>query len=162
MARERKAFPLSSLLMITRATSGNYAGELMPQEAWALLKSDPDAVLVDVRTLPEWTYVGIPDLASLGRTVACVEWQSYPEMRVNSAFVGDVERAAQLGNRKDPPLLFICRSGARSRAAAMAMTAAGYSRAYNVTEGFEGDLDSRRHRSSGKGWKAANLPWKQT
>jgi len=148
--------------MIARPTSGNYAGDLLPQEAWELLASEADAVLVDVRTVPEWTFVGIPDLASLGRQVVCVEWQSYPAMTVNNAFVADVERAAQLADRKNAALLFLCRSGGRSRAAAMAMTSAGYPRAYNVVEGFEGDLDGHKHRSSGKGWKAANLPWKQT
>jgi rhodanese-related sulfurtransferase len=126
------------------------------------LASEPDAVLVDVRTVPEWTFVGVPDLASLGRQLRCVEWQTYPSMSVNSSFVVDVERAAQIADRRDTPLVFICRSGVRSRAAAIAMTAAGYSRAYNVAEGFEGDLDAHKHRSVGKGWKAANLPWKQT
>jgi rhodanese-related sulfurtransferase len=135
---------------------------LAPQEAWELLSSDADAVLVDVRTVPEWTFVGIPDLADLGRQVVRVEWQSYPTMSLNNSFVADVCRAAQIADRKDVPLLFLCRSGGRSRSAAMAMTAAGYSRAYNIAEGFEGDLDAHRHRSSGKGWKAANLPWKQT
>jgi rhodanese-related sulfurtransferase len=148
--------------MTTRPTSGNYAGDLVPHESWALLASEPDAVLVDVRTVPEWTFVGVPDLASLGRQVICVEWQTYPAMSVNSSFVVDVERATQIADRRDTPLLFICRSGVRSRTAAMAMTAAGYSRAYNVAEGFEGDLDAHKHRSAGKGWKAANLPWKQT
>ena len=148
--------------MTTRSTSGNYAGDLVPQEAWELLMSDPEALLVDVRTVPEWTFVGMPDLAGLGRQLVCVEWQSYPAMNVNRSFVVDVERAAHIADRRDVPLLFICRSGVRSRSAAMAMTAAGFSRAYNVAEGFEGDLDAQKHRSSGKGWKAANLPWKQT
>ena len=148
--------------MANRSPARNYAGELTPREAWELLAGEPNAVLVDVRTAPEWTFVGIPDLASLSRAVACVEWQTYPSMSVNQAFVADVERAAQLGDRKDAAILFICRSGARSRAAAMAMTSAGYSRAYNVAEGFEGDLDARKHRSSQTGWKAADLPWKQT
>jgi rhodanese-related sulfurtransferase len=148
--------------MTTRPTSGNYAGDLVPREAWELLASEPDAILVDVRTAPEWTFVGVPDLASLGRQVVCVEWQTYPTMSVNGSFVADVQRAAQIADRKATPLLLICRSGGRSRAAALAMTAAGFSRAYNVAEGFEGDLDARKHRSSGNGWKAANLPWKQT
>ena len=148
--------------MTTKPTSGNYAGDLAPQEAWELLASDPEAVLIDVRTTPEWTYVGVPDLASLSRQVVCVEWQCYPGMRVNDTFVADVEAAAQLRAQVTRPLLFICRSGARSRDAAITMTAAGYANAYNVAEGFEGGLDARRHRSSGQGWKAANLPWKQT
>jgi rhodanese-related sulfurtransferase len=135
---------------------------LVPRQAWELLVREPDAVLVDVRTVPEWTFVGVPDLSSLGRGALCVEWQTYPTMSVNRSFVADVERATQTADRRDVPLLFICRSGVRSRSAAMAMTAAGFSRAYNVAEGFEGDLDAQKHRASGKGWKAANLPWKQT
>jgi rhodanese-related sulfurtransferase len=135
---------------------------LVPHEAWELLTSDPEAILVDVRTVPEWTFVGVPDLAGLGRQVVCVEWQTYPTMSVNRSFVAEVERAAHIADRRGVPLLFICRSGVRSRSAAMAMTAAGFSRAYNVAEGFEGDIDAQKHRSSGKGWKAANLPWKQT
>jgi len=59
-------------------------------------------------------------------------------------------------------LLFLCRSGVRSRAAAIAMTAAGYSRAYNIAQGFEGDPDAERHRGNKNGWKASGLPWKQT
>jgi rhodanese-related sulfurtransferase len=55
----------------------------------------------------------------------------------------------------------LCRSGARSRAAAMAMTAKGYNKCYNVAEGFEGNLDAEQHRGRVSGWKAAGLPWKQ-
>jgi rhodanese-related sulfurtransferase len=56
----------------------------------------------------------------------------------------------------------LCRSGARSRAAAIAMTRAGLERAYNVAGGFEGELDENRHRGLRNGWKAAGLPWKQS
>jgi rhodanese-related sulfurtransferase len=149
--------------MATNTSSGNYAGDLNAGDAWALLQGDPDAQLIDVRTVAEWTFVGLPDLSSVERTTVCVEWQSYPSMAANASFVEDVERAAPgVRARKDTPLLFLCRSGGRSRAAAIAMTAAGYTRAYNVAGGFEGDLDAHRHRGAGNGWKAANLPWKQT
>jgi rhodanese-related sulfurtransferase len=67
-----------------------------------------------------------------------------------------------VGADKDAPVLFLCRSGARSRSAAIALTQAGYGRAYNVAGGFEGDLDGDRHRGHKNGWKAAGLPWKQT
>ena len=73
-------------------------------------------------------------------------------------FVG----AASAGADKDAPVLFLCRSGARSRSAAIALTAAGFSRAYNIVGGFEGDLDGDRHRGQTNGWKAAGLPWKQS
>ncbi|HEY4942633.1 MAG TPA: rhodanese-like domain-containing protein [Rhizomicrobium sp.] len=140
--------------------STDYAGDLSAEEAWALLKSDARAQLVDVRTQAEWNFVGLPDLADVGRDVHLIEWQMFPTMQVNPAFVADAEAAA--GTAKDAPVLFLCRSGARSRSAAIALTRAGYTRAYNVAGGFEGDLDGDRHRGQRNGWKAADLPWKQT
>jgi rhodanese-related sulfurtransferase len=140
--------------------SPDYAGDLSAEEAWALLQSDPKAQLVDVRTQAEWNFVGLPDLGSLGREVQLVEWQMFPAMQVNPAFVAATEQAT--GADKDAPVLFLCRSGARSRSAAIALTRAGYTRAYNVAGGFEGDLDGMRHRGQRNGWKAAGLPWKQT
>ena len=42
-----------------------------------------------------------------------------------------------------------------------AMTQAGFSRCYNISEGFEGDKDAAAHRGTVGGWKVAGLPWKQ-
>jgi rhodanese-related sulfurtransferase len=134
----------------------DYAGDLSVTEAWALLEKEPAARLVDVRTQAEWNFVGLPDLGALGREVELVEWQMFPTMQVNPGFV------EQAGGDKDAPVLFLCRSGARSRNAAIALTRAGYTRAYNIAGGFEGDLDGERHRGNRNGWKAAGLPWKQT
>jgi rhodanese-related sulfurtransferase len=141
-------------------SASDYAGDLSVQDAWALLKSDPSARLVDVRTRAEWSFVGLPDLSSLGGDVALVEWQMFPAMQVNPDFVAATQQA--VGADKAAPVLFLCRSGARSRSAAVALTAAGYAKAYNVAGGFEGDLDSERHRGHRNGWKAAGLPWKQS
>jgi len=145
---------------MTSNPSPDYAGDLSAEEAWALLQSDPKARLVDVRTQAEWNFVGLPDLGSLGRDVALVEWQMFPTMQVNPDFVAATEAAA--GADKAAPVLFLCRSGARSRSAAIALTRAGYAKAYNIAGGFEGDLDGERHRGQRNGWKAAGLPWKQT
>jgi len=139
--------------------SPDYAGDLSAQEAWDLLKSDPRAVLVDVRTQAEWNFVGLPDLSSLGRDVALIEWQMFPTMQANPGFTGE---AAQAQADKAAPVLFLCRSGARSKSAAIALTRAGYGKAYNIAGGFEGDLDGDRHRGRKNGWKASGLPWKQT
>jgi rhodanese-related sulfurtransferase len=129
---------------------------------WETLTSSPRSQLVDVRTRAEWTYVGIPDLASVGKRPVLVEWQTFPDQTVDPRFA---ERLAgelkALGVGPDDDLFFICRSGSRSRAAAEAMAAAGY-RAYNVGGGFEGPLDDERHRGSVVGWKAAGLPWQQS
>ena len=146
--------------MSSTNSSRDYAGDITADEAWALLKSDPKAQLIDVRTTAEWSFVGRPDLSAVGRETHLVEWQMFPTMRPNPAFLADAERAA--GSAKDTKILFLCRSGARSRTAAIAMTAAGYTRAYNIADGFEGDLDGDCHRGIHNGWKASGLPWKQT
>lgn len=132
------------------------------EDAWTRLKSDAGSVLIDVRTIAEWAYVGLPDLSSIGKRPVLVEWQGFPDDRLNSAFVDRVAEAlAPIGASKDSELFFICRSGARSLKAAQAMAAAGYSRCRNVTDGFEGPLDQNRHRGRLGGWKAKGLPWAQ-
>lgn len=128
-----------------------------------MLRHDAKAQLVDVRTLPEWNFVGLPDIESLGRRVHCIEWQAFPTMQPNPDFVADASDAIEAaGATHDTPILFICRSGARSRSAAIAMTRAGFTKSFNVAGGFEGDLDGERHRGQSNGWKAAGLPWKQS
>ena len=135
-----------------------YAGDLKPTDAWKLLAEDKKAQLVDVRTRPEWMFVGLPDLQSLGKKPTLQSWQVFPAMDVDGNFAGAL--AQQIPDR-DAPILFLCRSGARSRAAAIAMTQQGYRKCYNVAEGFEGNLDAERHRGRVGGWKAAGLPWAQ-
>ena len=135
-----------------------YAGDLKPTDAWKLLAEDKKAQLVDVRTRPEWMFVGVPDLHSLGKKPMLQSWQVFPAMDVDGNFAGAL--AQQIPDR-DAPILFLCRSGGRSRAAAIAMTQQGYRKCYNVAEGFEGNLDTERHRGKVGGWKAAGLPWAQ-
>jgi rhodanese-related sulfurtransferase len=131
------------------------------QETWARLQSDKAAVLIDVRTKAEWTFVGLPDLSGLGRQVVTLEWQTL-DGRVDPAFSDRLSgMLEQAGRGKDTELFFICRSGARSRAAAEAMSSTGYGRCHNVAEGFEGPPDANRHRGKVAGWKAAGLPWVQ-
>jgi rhodanese-related sulfurtransferase len=132
------------------------------EEAWERLKRDANAVLIDVRTSAEWAFVGLPDLASIGKRPVLVEWQEFPGNRVNQAFVDRASEALTgIGANKDSELLFICRSGGRSLSAARAMVAAGYACCRNVADGFEGPLDPNRHRGSLGGWKAKGLPWVQ-
>ena len=142
--------------------TADYAGDVSPQDAMTLLESDPKAVLIDVRTRAEWQFVGIPDLSAFDKETVLIEWQSYPAMQVN----GDFARAlkAELSGRNvpaDAPLLFLCRSGARSQSAAAAMAAEGHTRCYNIIGGFEGPPDGEHHRGTIAGWKALRLPWAQ-
>ena len=139
-------------------SSSPYAGDISATEAWERLKADPKAQLVDVRTRAEWNFVGLPDLASLGRQVHCIEWQSFPTGSQNPGFVVEAGQALA-----DPsaPVMLLCRSGARSRAAAIALTQAGFAQAFNIAGGFEGDADPQGHRGNINGWKAEKLPWRQ-
>jgi len=135
-----------------------YAGDVSSRQAWEALARDPRATLVDVRTIPEWSYVGIPVLDGISKKPMFVCWQRFPDMAVNEHFA---EELAGLGARKDDALYFLCRSGARSRSAAEAMTRLGYTRCFNVADGFEGPRDGDGHRSRLAGWKASDLPWIQ-
>ncbi len=147
---------------MTPSPSLPYAGDLAPSQAWEQLQRDPKAQLMDVRTTAEWSFVGLPDLSPLGRRVHCVEWQSFPSGAPNDAFVAQARQAlAAAGADASAPIFLLCRSGARSRAAAIALTQAGFAQAYNVAGGFEGDPDGEGHRGNSNGWKAEGLPWRQ-
>ena len=140
-----------------------YSGDVGVRETWKALAADSSSVLIDVRTVAEWNFVGLPDLESIGKRVLLIEWQRFPDMAVNTAFAEELTDAlADLGVGTDAPLYFICRSGARSRSAAVAATAGGFARAYNVAGGFEGALGPDRHRGCVDGWKASGLPWIQS
>ncbi|OHT89271.1 rhodanese-like domain-containing protein [Mycobacteroides saopaulense] len=135
-----------------------YAGDITPEAAWALLKDNPDAVLVDVRTSAEWKWVGVPDLTELGRDVVYVEWVRSNGER-NSEFLAELEAAGVTPG--DRPVVFLCRSGNRSIGSAELATEAGIAPSYNVLDGFEGNLDENGHRG-GAGWRAIGLPWRQS
>jgi rhodanese-related sulfurtransferase len=155
--------PEDRVASVGNTSEHGYAGDVLPGEAWELLERNPKAQLVDVRTRAEWAFVGVPELSGLGRDLHRVEWQMFPDMSLNPDFVRIVSAHLQnSGADAEAPVLFLCRSGARSRAAAMAMTAAGLKSALNVAGGFEGDMDAAGHRGTVNGWKAAHLPWRQS
>jgi len=136
-----------------------YAGDVSVADAYAALRDDPRAVLVDVRSEAEWSFVGLPDLSALAKQPARIAWQTFPGMKPNPDFVAQVLAQAPA---RDAPVYFLCRSGGRSRNAAIAMTREGYAKAFNIAGGFEGDLDTAKKRGAVNGWKAAGLPWSQT
>jgi len=134
-----------------QALGRSYPGELTPQEASDVLRLAPGAKIVDVRTRAEWDWVG--------RVAGAVEieWNQYPGGVRNPNFLAELKRQV------DPEALvmFLCRSGVRSVAAATAATEAGYNSCYNILEGFEGDKDANGHRNTIGGWRKAGLPWIQ-
>jgi rhodanese-related sulfurtransferase len=126
---------------------------LDPRAAWEAIKSNPDALFVDVRMEIESLYVGRPP------GVVNIAWYEYPDLMPQpDAFVAAVEREA---GRKDRAIYLICRSGKRTVDAGKALDAAGFTDVTNIKEGFEGELDETFHRSTSSGWRFAGLPWEQ-
>lgn len=131
-----------------------YAGAMTPQEAYALLQADGNALLIDVRTQAELELVGRVPMA------LNVEWAFYPGMVANPDFAKQL--LAQLEQRnfdKNTALLFLCRTGGRSHNAAVVAESLGFNHVYNVLEGFEGEANALKQRTLINGWKHAGLPW---
>lgn len=126
---------------------------LNPKQSWELLQSNPSAVLIDVRTAIEHSFVGHPPNA------INVAWKEFPGMQLNSTFV---EQVKQHVADKTAPVLLLCRSGVRSVDAAKALESAGYQHLVNIVEGFEGALDGDKHRGNIDGWRFHGLPWEQS
>ncbi len=161
-AVEPRSVALPSLLSASASSAGPTVNDATVLQVWERL-SDPKAVLVDVRTRAEWSFVGVPDLTSVQKQTILIEWLTFPENLPNAGFVEQlVQQLGKAGADKDTDIFFICRSGARSLQAALAMADAGYQRCHNVADGFEGPLDAGRHRGSAAGWKASGLPWVQS
>ena len=137
------------------AIGADHAGDVTPPQAMDMLKADKGAVLVDVRTQGEWDNVGVPDLSSIGSEPVFLEWMSAPTMVQNPDFADQLaSELERRGATVDTPVLFLCRSGARSAAAAAAMTRRGYTRSHNVAGGFEGSP-----AAGITGWRDTDLPW---
>lgn len=130
-----------------------YAGALSPAEAFELLQLDPRARLVDVRTRAELDWVGRPVIGD--GQYAHVEWTRYPGGVPNAEFLAQLRGTVE----PDAPVLFLCRSAARSKLAAVEAAKAGFTKAYDLLEGFEGDKDSQGHRKTVSGWCFRGLPW---
>jgi rhodanese-related sulfurtransferase len=140
-----------------------YAGDVSAVAAYEALRGAPDAALIDVRTTAEWSYVGVPSLAEIGKAPILIEWDRYPSGELVPDFIGRLRSELdRRGIGRDAPLYFICRSGNRSRKAAVIATGAGYARCFNVEYGFEGRLGPDRHRGTAGSWKADGLPWVQS
>ncbi|SAK42589.1 rhodanese domain-containing protein [Caballeronia temeraria] len=138
-----------------RAADNNltYAGAFAPAEAFELLQLDPRACLIDVRTRAELDWVGRP--AVDGAQYAHIEWTRYPGSVPNAEFIEQLRQVAT----PDTPVVFLCRSAARSKLAAVAAQKEGYAQAYDLLEGFEGDKDGQGHRKTVSGWCFRKLPW---
>jgi rhodanese-related sulfurtransferase len=126
-----------------------YAGDISPQDAWQLFSSG-FALLIDVRTPEELKFVGfVPESLH-------VAWMTGVNFLKNQNFLRELEIKAS----RDDVILFLCRSGKRSVAAAEAVTKVGFRNAFNILEGFEGDMENGK-RGIYCGWRSHDLPWIQ-
>ena len=126
-----------------------YAGNVPPELAWQWLQNG-EAVLVDVRTDAEREWVGkVPGAIA-------VAWKQWPGMALNASFDAQLLAAVPKGRK----VVLLCRSGVRSVVAAQCATSLGF-QAYNILEGFEGDVDGGGQRGNLGGWRLRGLPWHQ-
>lgn len=126
-----------------------YAGDIPPELAWQWLQSG-EAVLVDVRTDAERDWVGrVPGAVA-------VAWKQWPSMAMNADFDSQLRAAVPAGGK----VALLCRSGVRSVSAAQRAAQLGIE-AYNILEGFEGDVDANGQRGHVGGWRLRGLPWRQ-
>jgi rhodanese-related sulfurtransferase len=151
----------SQLPKAKQTTLGLYVTAAQAHEMW---KAAPDKVkVIDVRTPEEFAFVGHPEMAwnvplaflSYQRKDRKFEYKAEP----NKAFVALVKEIAQ----PNDVLLLTCRSGGRGAMAVNQLAAAGFTNAYNIVDGIEGDLvqdpesvfNGKRMKN---GWKNS-APW---
>ena len=138
----------------------NEVQPVTPSEAFGLVEKDQRVVLIDVRSSMEFLFVGHP------RGSVHVPWIDEPDWIVNPDFVTEVRKVMLGGvgmddHGNDAPVVLICRSGKRSLEAGNLLIDKGFMQVYNVSEGFEGELDDKHHRSTLGGWRFHGLPWEQ-
>ena len=138
----------------------NEIHDLSPVQAAQMLRDDPRAVLVDIRSSMEFLFVGHPVGA------VHIPWIDEPDWDINPHFVTEVRKLMLGGQSCDAedgcaPVILICRSGKRSKEAGRALGDAGIKNVFHVDEGFEGELNEHHQRSSIGGWRFHGLPWEQ-
>ena len=129
--------------------AAGYAGDVPAELAWQWLQAG-EAVLVDVRTDAEREWVGKEPGA------VAVPWKQWPGMAAKQNFDAELRAAVPEGRK----VVLLCRSGVRSVAAAQRAAGLGIE-AYNILEGFEGDVDANGQRGQLGGWRKRGLPWHQ-
>ncbi len=130
-------------------------GHLDSLEAWAFLKENPAARLIDIRSSMEFLFIGHPTDS------IHIAWMEDPDWEINPNFVKEINQIQKASTNNNCPILMICRSGNRSEKAGIQLIEAGLTNIYHVTDGFEGDRDDNNHRGTLNGWRFHELPWEQ-
>ena len=136
--------------------------EINAREAFDLVESKSNSILVDVRSHMEYLFIGHPAGA------VHIPWIDEPDWNINPNFVREIRQLVLggtshegFGTHNSVPIVLICRSGKRSLEAGNLLVKEGFNQVYNVKDGFEGELDEHHHRSTLAGWRFEGLPWEQ-
>ncbi len=124
--------------------------QISPTEAKDMLDQDPQALYVDVRSVPEFAQEhpeGAINIPLLHQDPISGSMMSNP----------DFLTVAQGVLPKDQKLIVGCLRGGRSQKACEMLAAQGYAQLYNVEGGFGGAMDPMTGRTL-PGWKASGLP----
>jgi rhodanese-related sulfurtransferase len=161
----RAAADTGSSLNVPEAKQTNLGLYVTAAEAYRQWKADPEGVkIIDVRTPEEYIFVGHPAMAwNVPLKFIQYKWDAEankPVMTINADFVAQMKKIAQSGDT----LLVTCRSGQRSAAAVNLLAKAGFTKAYTVVDGFEGDKvkdpDSAFNgQRKINGWTNSGSPW---
>ena len=132
---------------------------LTPPQAYEILQQNPAALLIDIRTLMEYQFVGHP------LDAIHIPWKEVPGWIENESFISEIQHLVDEARQKQAPeipIILMCRSGTRTIPAGNKLIELGFTDVYHIDEGFEGDLDDEGHRGNINGWRFHKLPWKQT
>ena len=114
--------------------------QIKTSEIKKFIESNPDTVLIDVRTEDEWNTVGKPDTKDLGIK------SFFITISQDQSFLDKVKEKIDKKNK----VLVICAAGGRSIIAANLLANEGYN-TFNISDGFSGN-------SQDPGWKNIGLP----
>jgi len=140
-------------------------------EAYDLItKNQENTLFIDVRTQAELTFVGAPMMIDANIPYEVIQnWNQWDDkgktfqMSVNQDFVRAFEkRILDKGLNRQSTIILMCRSGYRSASAADLLANIGYTKVYNLIDGFEGDTaisGSKKGQRVINGWKNSDLPW---
>jgi rhodanese-related sulfurtransferase len=148
-----------------------------PREAYEMWQADPNGVTVlDVRSFEEYIFVGHPTMAK-NVPLAFLKYQRPTDdaaqaapapgapppgftIEPNPQFLPAVQQVCS----PTDTILVLCGSGGRAATAVNTLARAGFTRVYNIVNGFEGELvtdpgSADCGTSRPNGWKAIGLPW---
>nr|WP_298410811.1 rhodanese-like domain-containing protein [uncultured Halomonas sp.] len=161
-------FGISVSTVADDATQGQVQ-KIEAQEAYELLESNAQAMLVDVRDPIEIKFTGFATPTDIHVPLALADRENFDEgantwaMVPNPDFDAQIQQAlVERGVDDDTPIVFMCRSGSRSDKAAERVAAMGFNNVHSMDQGFEGSPLEKRNSKGVRavdGWRNSGLPW---